>query len=99
MAADKFAISRWTAEERLDELLAVVQAAFAGLAPPSSVMNETVTDLTRRLRDGLVLVARADDRFIGSVFAARQGDALYLTRLAVAPAWRRLGAGAASAAR
>lgn len=32
---------------------------------------------------------------IGSLYAARKDDALYLTRLAVAPAWQRRGVGRA----
>jgi predicted N-acetyltransferase YhbS len=95
IVAAAFSVSRLSADGRLDELLAIVHAAFAAFEPPSSVLNETVADLARRLRDGLVLVAQADGRFIGSVFAARQGDALYLTRLAVAPAWRQRGVGRA----
>ena len=90
-----FSVSRLSADGRLDELLALVHAAFAVLDPPSSVLNETVADLARRMRDGMVLVARADSQLIGSVFAARQGDALYLTRLAVSAAWRRRGVGRA----
>ena len=90
-----FAVVRWPAAEPVDELLALVHGAFAGLQPPSSVLNETIDDVARRLREGFALVARADGRLIGSVFAARQGDALYLARLAVAPAWRKQGVGRA----
>jgi predicted N-acetyltransferase YhbS len=93
MAAAVFSVAPWTTEDRLDELLDLVHAAFAGFDPPSSVLNETVADITRRLREGMVLVAQADGQLIGSVFAARQNDALYLTRLAVAPPWRRQGIG------
>jgi predicted N-acetyltransferase YhbS len=95
MTAAAFAVSRWTSAERLDELLALAHDAFGGLQPPSSVLNETVDDVARRLRDGFALLARADGRLIGSVFAARQGDALYLARLAVAPVWRKQGVGRA----
>jgi predicted N-acetyltransferase YhbS len=93
VAAGAFGVSRMIAVDRLDELLAMVHAAFAGFDPPSSVLNETETDLARRLREGMVLVAQADNRFIGSVFAARQNDAFYLTRLAVISAWRKRGVG------
>lgn len=86
-----FTITRWTATDRLDEILAMVHAAFAAFEPPSSVLNETVADLAARMREGLVLVAQAGDGFVGSLFCARQGDALYLTRLAAAPAWRNRG--------
>ncbi|HZD89627.1 MAG TPA: GNAT family N-acetyltransferase [Pseudolabrys sp.] len=90
-----FVVSRWTSAVRLDEILALVHGAFAGFQPPSSVLNETVADVARRQRDGMILVAEADGRFIGSVFAAHQDDALYLTRLAVAPPWRKRGIGTA----
>jgi predicted N-acetyltransferase YhbS len=93
VAAAVFSVTRWITEDRLDELLVLVHAAFAGFEPPSSVLNETVADLARRLNEGIVLVAQADGRFIGSVFAVRQNDALYLTRLAVASPWRRQGIG------
>ena len=92
-AASAFAVSRWTSTDRLDELLALVHEAFAAFEPPSSVLNETIDDIARRQREGLVLTAEADGRFIGSVFVARQNDALYLTRLAVSPAWRKQGIG------
>jgi predicted N-acetyltransferase YhbS len=94
-APEAFSVSRLSADDRLDELLAVVHAAFAAFDPPSSVLNETVVDLARRMRDGMVLVAQADSQLIGSVFAARQNDALYLTRLAVVSAWRKRGVGRA----
>ena len=90
-----FSGSRLTAADRLDELLGLVHAAFAGFEPPSSVLHETAADLARRLREGPVLVAEADGKFIGSVFAGRQDDALYLTRLAVASRWRKQGVGRA----
>lgn len=95
MTGGAFTVSRWTSADRLDELLTTVHAAFACLEPPSSVLKETVADLARRLRDGTVLVAQADNQIIGSVFAARQNDALYLTRLAVASPWRKQGVGRA----
>ena len=90
-----FAVTRWTSAERLDEILAVVHAAFAGFDPPSSVLRETVADVAARQRDGLILVAQANGRFIGSVFAAPKSGSLYVTRLAVLPAWRRRGVGGA----
>ena len=82
---------RCTSTDRLDDILRMVHAAFAGFQPPSGVLNETVDDLARRLREGTVIVAQAGDEFVGSVFCATQGDALYLTRLATTPAWRKRG--------
>jgi ribosomal protein S18 acetylase RimI-like enzyme len=90
-----FSIQRWTSSDRLDDIMAMIHGAFAGLQPPSGVLKETVADLAARQRDGLVLVAQSGERFIGSVFCARKDDALYLTRLATAPDWRRRGIGRA----
>ncbi len=95
MTAAAVDLTRWTTTDRLDDVLALVHSAFAGLQPPSSVLNETVDDVARRQQAGPMLVALADGRFVGSVFASRQDDALYLTRLAVAPAWRKHGVGRA----
>ncbi len=94
-APTAFRIRRWTASERLGDIMAMIHDAFGGLVPPSGVLKETAADLAARQRDGLVLVAQAGERFIGSVFCARKGDALYLTRLATAPDWRRRGVGRA----
>jgi ribosomal protein S18 acetylase RimI-like enzyme len=85
----------WTAADRLDDIMRMVHSAFAGFQPPSGVLDETVSDLARRMRDGTVIVAQAGDEFVGSVFCAAQGDALYVARLATAPAWRRHGVGRA----
>ena len=75
--------------------MATVHAAFAGLEPPSGVLRETAADLMARQRDGIVLVALSGDEFVGSIFCARKDDSLYLTRMAVLPAWRRRGVGRA----
>jgi len=90
-----FSIKRWTSSERLDDIMAIVHAAFAEITPPSGVLSETVVDLAARQRDGVVLVAVAGDALVGSLFCARKGDALYLTRMAAHPAWRRRGVGRA----
>ena len=75
--------------------MAMVHAAFGGLSPPSGVLKETVADLAKRQRDGLVLVAMDGTGFVGSVFCARKNDSLYLTRMAVLPARQKQGIGAA----
>lgn len=85
----------WTSPERLDDIMAMVHAAFAGFEPPSGVLAETAADLAQRQRDGIVLVAMANGEFVGSIFCARKGDALYLTRMATHPQWRKRGVGAA----
>lgn len=86
-------VRRWTAPERLDDIMAMVHAAFAGLQPPSGVLKETTADLAARQRDGFVLVAMADGDFVGSLFCAEKDGSLYLTRMATRPDWRRRGVG------
>lgn len=90
-----FSIRRWSTSERLDEILAVVHASFAGFEPPSGVLREDLAHLTARFAEETFVVALAGETIIGSVFCARKGDALYLTRMAVAPAWRKRGVGRA----
>jgi predicted N-acetyltransferase YhbS len=87
------AVCRCTDSVRAEELLALTHGAFRSLAidPPSSVLKETVADFAARLKSETCLVIEADGRLIASVFCAPQGDALYIGRLAVAPAWRRRG--------
>jgi GNAT superfamily N-acetyltransferase len=85
----------WDGSGRLDVLLTLVQAAFEGLQPPSSVLRDTVSDFAHRLQTESALIAQVGDEIVGSVFCARKGDALYLTRMAVAPIWRRRGVGSA----
>jgi GNAT superfamily N-acetyltransferase len=85
----------WDGRGRLDEILVLVHAAFAGLEPPSSVLRDTVSDFAHRLQTESALIAQVGDEIVGSVFCACQGDALYLTRMAVAADWRRCGVGSA----
>jgi len=59
------------------------------------VLRETLSDFARRLRDEITLVAMADEAIVGSMFCAAEGDALYLTRMAVAAGRRGQGIGAA----
>jgi predicted N-acetyltransferase YhbS len=82
---NKITITRWTSSERLDEIMAMVHAAFDGFTPPSGVMAETAADLAQRQRDGFVLVTMENDQFIGSVFCAVKDNGLYLTRMATRP--------------
>jgi len=95
MTQPAFQIQRWTTPERLDGLLAAVHHAFRELEPPSSVLSETLADLALRFGRETFLVALAGETIVGSVFCARKDDSLYLTRLAVLPAWRRHGVGGA----
>jgi ribosomal protein S18 acetylase RimI-like enzyme len=78
---------------RAAELHAFTQGAFGVLDihPPSSVLKETVADFATRLRDETCFIIEADGKLIASIFCAVDGDALYVGRLAVAPAFRRRG--------
>jgi ribosomal protein S18 acetylase RimI-like enzyme len=86
-------VRRFTDAARAGELLALAHGAFGELAidPPSSVLKETAADFAARLTSETCLVIENDGRIIASVFCIRQGDALYIGRLAVAPEWRRRG--------
>ena len=88
-------VRRWTSSERLDDIMTMVQAAFADFTPPSGVLKETTADLAKRQRDGFVLVALDGGRFIGSVFCAAKEGSLYLTRMATRPDWQQRGIGRA----
>jgi predicted N-acetyltransferase YhbS len=90
-----FDVTRWDKAERLDELLAVVHSAFRDFEPPSGVLNETLEHLSARFRSETFLVAQAGGGIIGSLFCARKYGALYLTRMAVLPVWRKRGVGRA----
>lgn len=78
---------------RAAELHAFTQGVFGVLdiAPPSSVLKETVADFAARLRDETCFIIEADGALIASIFCRPDGDALYIGRLAVAAAHRRLG--------
>jgi ribosomal protein S18 acetylase RimI-like enzyme len=95
MPAPDVVVQPWTSRDRLGDIMALVHAAFAGFEPPSSVLRETADDLAARQRDGVIFVAMANDEFVGSVFCAVKDGALYLTRMATHPQWRRRGVGAA----
>ena len=87
--------SRLADAARFGEVLALVHEAFRGLEPPSGVLSETIADIEQRFKAGPLLIAQVGDELVGSVFCAVKDDALYLTRLATLPAWRRRGIGRA----
>jgi ribosomal protein S18 acetylase RimI-like enzyme len=88
-----FEVQRCTDVARACEIHAFTQAIFGALDidPPSGVLKETETDFAARLRDETCFVVEAHSRLIASMFCRRDGDALYVGRLAVAQEWRRRG--------
>ena len=73
--------SGWT------ELLQLVQDAFAYMEdridPPSSVHRLTPASLATKSREETLFLARDGDELVGCVFASRQRDSLYVSKLAV----------------
>jgi ribosomal protein S18 acetylase RimI-like enzyme len=92
-----FEIRRCADPARARELYAFVQGIFGALDidPPSGVLKETEADFAARLRHETAFIVEADRALIGSMFCAVEDDALYVGRLAVAPAWRRRGVASA----
>lgn len=90
---EAFQIQRCTDVACAREIHAFTQAIFGALDinPPSGVLKETEADFVARLRDDTCFVVEADGKLIASIFCAVDGDALYIGRLAVAPAHRRRG--------
>lgn len=84
-------------EEDVLQILGVIKAAFAEyegrLEPPSSAERKTVAIVREELQRATAVVAQHGQTIIGSVFYRLQGDAVYLDRLAVLPAWRGQGVG------
>jgi ribosomal protein S18 acetylase RimI-like enzyme len=90
---ERFVVQRCVDIARAGEIHAFTQAVFGALDidPPSSVLKETEADFAARLANETCFIADAGGTLIGSIFCAVKGDALYIGRLAVAPAWRRQG--------
>jgi ribosomal protein S18 acetylase RimI-like enzyme len=79
------------------ELLQLLRDAFAfmdgRIDPPSSVHRLTPTSLATKSREETLFLATDDDELVGCVFARRQGDAVYVSKLAVRSDRRRKGIG------
>jgi ribosomal protein S18 acetylase RimI-like enzyme len=88
-----FQARRCTDVSRARDIHTFTQAIFAALDidPPSGVLKETEADFAARLREETCFIVEADGTLIGSIFCAVNDDALYIGRLAVAPAFRRRG--------
>lgn len=76
-------------------LAALIVRAFAPyvgrLDPPPSAVKETPAAIAARFADHTALLAEAAGAVVGCVFLERQGDAVYLSRVAVDDAWRGRG--------
>lgn len=74
---------------------ALVRAAFAAQSivtdPLPSALRVTEADVASHLRTGGGAVVEADGDIVGSTLWTEQDGGLYLSRLAVAPAWRGRG--------
>jgi ribosomal protein S18 acetylase RimI-like enzyme len=88
-----FEVRRCSDASRAAELHAFTQGVFGvfDIDPPSSVLKETAADFAARLRDETCFIIEAEGQLIASIFCRPEGDALYIGRLAVAPAFRRRG--------
>ena len=97
MSTPDWPVHRFDDMARVDELHRLVQSAFRDLPidPSSSVLKETVANVTKWMQSETCFVVDVDGCLIGSVFCARQDHALYIGRLAVAPGWRRRGVASA----
>jgi predicted N-acetyltransferase YhbS len=59
--------------------------------PPPSALRVTQADVAAHLRTGGGMVAEAEGGIVGSALWTELDNGLYLSRLAVAPAWRGRG--------
>jgi GNAT superfamily N-acetyltransferase len=76
----------------------LLRSAFASLGdldPPSGALEETAESLTRRIGIETLILARDAARIVGCLFCTPRSESLYLGRVAVDPAERRRGIGAA----
>jgi ribosomal protein S18 acetylase RimI-like enzyme len=74
---------------------AVIHAAFepyrGRLVPDSSAHAETVDTVRGKMANGGAVLAEQDGRLVAATLFEREGDALYIGRLAVLPEARRNG--------
>lgn len=80
-------------------LHALLAAGFAGMEgridPPSSLARMGPGELAAKAAAERLWLAREDGRLVGCLFGARRGEALYLSKLAVAPERQGRGIGRA----
>lgn len=74
---------------------ALIREAFAALPaspdPPMSALRIRPDDIVAHLATGGGAVVAADKALVGSILWVEKNGGLYLSRVAVAPAWRRRG--------
>lgn len=88
------------ADERdIPTIVAITQAAFREyegvLDPPSSVRDETPAKVRAKLQEGVTVMALLNGQAVGVVYFSPHNAYTYMGRLAVLPAWRGQGVGAA----
>lgn len=91
----------WTIRDVTDDdvetLLALIHSAFeeycGRLDPPSGAHAETRESLLRKLTGAKAFLAMAGPEPAGCVFWETEAEAVYFSRLAVAPKFRRRGLG------
>ncbi len=80
---------------RWEAVIALLRQSFAFMErridPPSSLTRMTAADLAEMAERGGALVAEAGGRPVACLFAEPEGDALSLSKIAVADAWRGKG--------
>ena len=81
--------SDWDALHRL--LTDAFSALEDRIDPPSSLHRMTADDLRQKARGEHLVLARVGNGLAGCAFGGIDGDALYLSKLAVAPEWQRRG--------
>jgi len=76
-------------------IAALIRTAFTVQSvvtdPPSSALRVTEADVSSHLCQGTGAVAEVNGGLVGSALWNERKGGLYLSRLAVAPAWRRRG--------
>ena len=89
----RFAVQRCADVACAREIHAFTQSVFGALDidPPSSVLKESEADFAVRLAEEACFIVEDGGTLIASMFCVVDGDALYVGRLAVAPAHRRRG--------
>jgi predicted N-acetyltransferase YhbS len=94
MTTDDFSLRPICARDAA-AIAALIRTAFTVQSvvtdPPSSALRVTEADVSSHLCQGTGAVAEVNGGLVGSALWNERKGGLYLSRLAVAPAWRRRG--------